>query len=115
MERIRIEDPRLQELAAVLSQWKTAIGERPVMVKELIDTATDRYVPSSRGIDLNESEFMHPDFREALLVVAGDGGYINSRRLGNWLGKNKGKVVGNLRLVPSTMQRGENRWKVEPA
>jgi len=24
-------------------------------------------------------------------------------------------VVGNLRLVPATMQRGENRWKVEPA
>ena len=33
----------------------------------------------------------------------------------NRLGKNKAKVVGNLRLVPATMQRGENRWKVEPA
>jgi hypothetical protein len=115
MERIRIEDPRLQELAAVLGYWKIAIGERPVTVKELIDTVTDRYVPSCRGVDLNESDFMHPNFREALLVVAGDGGYINSRRLGNWLGKNKGKVAGHLRLVPATMQRGENRWKVEPA
>jgi putative DNA primase/helicase len=115
MERIRIEDPRLKELAAVLGYWKSAIGERPVTVKELIDMATDRYVPSSHGVDLNGSDFMHPDFREALLVVGGDGGFINSRRLGNWLSKHKAKVVGNLRLVPATMQRGENRWKVEPA
>jgi hypothetical protein len=34
---------------------------------------------ASPRVDLN------PNFREALLVVAGDGGFINSRRLGNWV------------------------------
>jgi Tfp pilus assembly protein PilP len=46
-------------------------------------------------------------------VVAGEGGTINSRRLGSWLGRNKGKVVAGLLLAPATVQRGENRWQVK--
>jgi putative DNA primase/helicase len=40
MERARAEDPRLQELSAMLHHWNHAIGQHPVTVKELIERAT---------------------------------------------------------------------------
>ena len=33
-------------------------------------------------MDYNPKEFDNPDFREALLAVAGQGGVINGKRLG---------------------------------
>jgi hypothetical protein len=111
MDRARAEDPRMQELGAVLSHWNTVIGQDAVTVKQLIERATESYATVPGGIDTNKREFMNPNFREALLIVAGEGGAINSRRLGNWLGKNKGKVVDKLRLEPATMQSGDNRWQ----
>jgi len=114
MERARAEDPRRQELAAVLTQWNAAI-DKAVTVKALIDRATTRYLPGSGGLDTNAPGFLYAEFRESLLVVAGDGGVINSRRLGTWLGRNKGKMVGELRLMPDTKKDGENRWRVQSA
>lgn len=111
MERSRAEDPRRQELAAVLHQWHNDLGQHPVTVKELIERATTRYNAGST-LDLNPTRFAYPDLREALLVVAGDGGAINSRRLGTWLGRNKGKVVDGVKLAPATMQDGNKRWQV---
>ena len=111
MERSRAEDPRRQELAAVLHQWRNELGQHPVTVKELIDRATTKYNPGP-NLDFNPTGFACPDLREALLVVAGDGGAINSRRLGTWLGRNKGKVVEGLKLAPATMQDGNKRWQV---
>jgi hypothetical protein len=35
-----------------------------------------------------KAEFCCPDSREALLAIAGDGGVINSWRLGKWLAAN---------------------------
>ena len=114
IERVRAEDPRLQALKAVLHHWETAVGWRAVTVQEVIETATD-YLPPVSGIDLNKRQFLYPEFREALLVVGGDGGMINSRRLGTWLGRNKEKVVANLRLVLATVKDGENRWQLQAA
>lgn len=111
MERARADDPRTQELAAVLTRWDTSIGNTPVTVKEVIDKATDRYQPADVP-DMNRAQFLCPEFREALLAVAGDGGIISSRRLGTWLGRNKAKVVNQLRLEMTTPQRGDNRWQV---
>jgi putative DNA primase/helicase len=112
MERARADDPRLQELAAVLTQWNASIGSTAITVKELIDRATTRYNGGPGSFDLNPPGFLYPDLREALLVVAGDGGAINSRRLGTWLGRNKFRLVDGLKLGPATVQDGYKRWKV---
>ena len=42
---------------------------------------------------------MHSEFRDLLLGVAGDKGNISTKRLGVWLRRIEGKVVGGLRLV----------------
>ena len=37
-------------------------------------------------------------FRDALLRIAGDGGAVSSKRLGQWLSKISGRPVGGFRL-----------------
>jgi hypothetical protein len=79
MNELRAADPVLENMGAVLGQWLRVVGEiHPATVKDLIDAAT-----GTGGEDL----------REALLVVAGAGGAINSRRLGNWLGGIKDRRI----------------------
>jgi len=43
-------------------------------------------------------EFAQPEFRDALLRIAGEGGAVSSKRLGKWLSKISGRIVGGLRL-----------------
>jgi putative DNA primase/helicase len=104
MERLRTDDPRLRELRAVLHHWSASIGTADVTVKQVLDKATAQY----------EGAFLQSDFREALLVVAGDRGAINSLRLGKWLGLSKGRVVNGMRIEQRSLLHGEGRWRVAP-
>jgi putative DNA primase/helicase len=95
MELARTNDPRMRDLAAVLHQWQIVIGSADVTVKRAIEQAIDQ-----------------PAFLEALLVVAGDRGVINSMRLGRWLGRCKGRVVQGLRVEQGTLYQGVQQWRV---
>ena len=95
MDSVREGDPRRSELLAVLAQWYSAIGSRPVTSAEIIATA-----------------IVHPEFRDALLAVAGAGGAINTARLGVWLRKVKGRIADGLRIEAATMSGGINRWEL---
>jgi putative DNA primase/helicase len=112
MERSRTEDPRREALAAILAQWGALLGSARVSVKEVIDRATDFERPQSPS-DLNRKSFLHPEFREALLTVAGDSGNINGRRLGKWLSANKGKIVNGLRIVGDGTLEGIARYRLQ--
>jgi len=103
MEDIRASDPRLAETTNVLEQWHTVIGTDEVSTAEVIERATSQF--QSMG-------FTHPEFREALLVVAGAGGAVNSRKLGNWLGAVKGKIVKGHTIQLSGRTGGMTRWKM---
>ena len=94
MEAARNADPRRAAIAAVIAQWRNVIGAESVTVSEIIERATARV----RSTDREPSEYVHPDFREALLTVAGDGGAINGRRLGNWLRAISGRLVDGARI-----------------
>jgi hypothetical protein len=109
MEKIRAADPKLEALTHVVQQWALALGERRVSVKEVIDTAT-----MYRTVDLNGccTEFKNAEFREALLVIAGDGGAINSKRLGKWLAANSNRIVNGKRIVQDGILAGIGQWKL---
>lgn len=77
MEGIRGADPKLEALTTVLEQWREVIGMDRVSVREIIKRATEQ-----RQQFYGRSEFIHPELREALLRVAGEGGAINGGRLG---------------------------------
>jgi putative DNA primase/helicase len=111
MERSRTEDPRREALAAVLAQWSAVLGPARVSVKDVIDKATD-FDCAQGGLDFNRRSFLHPEFREALLTVAGDSGNINGRRLGKWLSRAKGEIVNGLRIVADGTLEGIARYRL---
>jgi hypothetical protein len=108
MEEARAADPKLESLAAA-SQWHAVIGRERVTARDIIDRATAQQTP----LGYARTEYRHPDFREALLVVAGDGGVVNSRRLGKWLSANKNRVVQGVRIVPDDARCGAGTWRLD--
>ena len=107
MEEVRGADPKLEALTTVIEQWHTHLGSRRVSVKEVIDVATDQ-LASFHG----RADFINPEFREALLAVAGDGGAISGKRLGKWLSANQGRIVNTMRITPDGIVSGISRWRL---
>jgi putative DNA primase/helicase len=105
MELLREADPRRRELETAVSHWRDIIGFDKVTVADVIKIATDRP-------DENGAEFLHPEFREALVNAAGMKGAINSRSLGNWLAKNAGKVVDGVRFEQNGLRHKVALWQL---
>ena len=110
MESVRGSDPKLEALTTVLTQWHAVIGDERVTVHQLIDRATEK-----RSQLYDRSEFVHAEFREALLAIAGDGGAINGRRLGRWIGAHQNRIVAGLKLVSAGLSAGRMRWRLVAA
>jgi hypothetical protein len=110
MEAVRSADPKQEALTVVVEQWRTLLGDGRVSVREVIDSATRK----RPGLFNYSDEYVNPDFREALLVVAGDRGSVNSYRLGNWLSANENRIVNGARFVAAGITAGIGRWRLEP-
>ncbi len=108
MDEVRGADPKLDALTMVIEQWHAVLGERRVSAKEVIDSAVEQRSDGPFG----RSAFVHPDFREALLVVAGDGGAVSGRRLGRWLAANQNRIVGGMKIVTDGVLTGIQRWRL---
>ena len=78
MDRLRKADPVLASLTAVLLDVARAFGSEPTTAREAIE-ATDF------GLSWTATEARRKELRDALMAVAGRGGKIDSRVLGNWL------------------------------
>lgn len=103
MQAIRLQDPKRRNLAAVLHEWCAVLGDGDVTAARVVEIAEQR-----DGADL-----LYPDFREALYVVAGERGAINSVKLGNWLRSRRGKTIDRLRFEQAEGGHGGvTRWKV---
>jgi hypothetical protein len=55
---------------------------------------------------------LYPELRDALMVVAGERGGVNSRRLGAWLGRVKGPLVNGKRIISAGLLHGIARWEL---
>jgi hypothetical protein len=112
MEKVRQNDPKLGAVVAVISQWAEVVGyDVRVTTKELIDYAIEK-VNEGYSMPYSKQDFAHPELREALLIVAGDGGSINSRRLGLWLGSNENRLVQGCKIVRDGERGGVGVWKL---
>ncbi|WP_198384965.1 hypothetical protein [Roseomonas sp. KE2513] len=113
IEEARDLDPKLDMLVAVLTQWSKVVGGADVSVRDLIEAATAQRSTSLGAFQHSKPEFLHPDFREALLAVAGDGGAVNSRRLGKWLASHQNRVVQGVRIMRLGLSAGIMQWRLE--
>ena len=110
MEKARATDPKRESLTAIVQQWARVIGVRRVTAKEIIAAANGPV--ADLGYDGRTSPETE-DFREALLGVAGEGSAISGRRLGKWLGSNKGRVVAEMKIVADGSRAGVALWRLE--
>ncbi len=108
MEIVRSANPITTNIAAVMEQWADIVGPTNVTVADVIKQATERGKP----IESDTVEFTHPDFREALLTVAGNGGAINSRRLGKWLGEVADRIINGRRFENVGGRSGVALWRL---
>jgi putative DNA primase/helicase len=99
---LRKSDPVRSNLATVMAQWKAIVGFDRVTVAQVI----------SRAIEMQGGVFVHPELRDALLRVAGQGGELNSRMLGNWLSLHKGRIVAGLRFDQLEPRQGVATWQL---
>jgi putative DNA primase/helicase len=113
MEAAREDDPELGELREVIGLWETAaaLGEG-VTAKALAKKAEQQH-PSKCGEPM---DFACPELRDVLLRVAGERGAISTRRLGQWLQKREGRIVGGRRIKRQRNAGGGlTRWALEIA
>ena len=85
-------------MIAVLEQWKRCLG---VLSSYNIQQIIARAIPDI-------------DFYNALMAVAADkgGSGLSNARVGRWLSKNEGKIVGRLRLNKVSVLHGYGLWQV---
>jgi hypothetical protein len=108
IETVRKTDPVLRNLTTLVEQWAQVLGPDRVTVIDVIKRVTQR----TSAPENEPQEFAHPGFREALLAVAGDSGAINTRRLGNWLSKEAGRIVNGRCFELCGERQGVAVWRL---
>lgn len=97
METAREEDPELAAIRELFEHWREHLKlSSGYTTNAITKTACEKRAGAS--FDYSVQDFIAPEFRDLLLRQAGDGGAVNSRRLGKWLSKIKGRVVGGYRI-----------------
>ena len=81
--------PRLPSLRSLCHAWHDAVGTSERTTGQVKALASEDYMGSRRYADLQQALFE---------VAEGRGGEIDARRLGQWLGRYKGRVVDELKL-----------------
>ena len=114
IEEIREADPRRTHLQALAAAWREVFRSEQVTVAQIIKIAGEHRRPDSYD---GHAEFAHEELREALLAVAGQGGSISGRALGEWLSKNKDRVVDGWRFEHNGTRQNVAVWALadEPA
>ena len=107
---LRKDDPDKNELQDVMTQWWEAFGSDKVTVAEVIHAACAQEPYSGFGT----TNFVRGPFRDALLAVAGAGGAVNGKRLGRWLLRYRGRVIGDFRFELAEQRNQGAVWRLAP-
>lgn len=103
----RENDPKLEALRDVMHAWRAVFGSDKVTVAEVIRRATQHF-QNPYGDRSEASETL----REALLVVAGKNGAINSVSLGKWLGSQQNRRTNDMRFCKHAGADKTARWSL---
>ena len=107
MTYTRDNDPKLEALRDVMHAWREVLGSEQVTVAEVIRRATLHY-HNRYGDHVAPSETL----REALLVVAGKNGAINSVSLGKWLGSQQNRRTNDMQFCKHAGADKTARWSL---
>lgn len=94
------EDPDRQMLGLLLSCWHDQFGDEGLLVREFLSRSTTLRLGSD-------------ELNEVLLDITGDRERVSTRKLGRWIARRTGRVVGGLRFVKTLSKRNSLKWRVE--
>ncbi|MCC0809525.1 hypothetical protein FPV16_25555 [Methylobacterium sp. W2] len=110
MEQTREEDPELAAIRELFGHWQKHLAWTPrFTTNAIIQVACER---EHGGTFAGPGEFRAPEFRDLLLRQAGEGGAINSRKLGKWLTRISGRVVNGQMLEAKSDASNGNRFSL---
>ncbi|MGA7181259.1 MAG: DNA-primase RepB domain-containing protein [Thiobacillaceae bacterium] len=94
-------DPDRETLGRLLAAWDSVFGNRPTMVRDVVAKAS-RTSPSLDVVELHE----------VISDIADERGQINRKRLGRWIARHAGRIVGGLKFDKVPAGRNVDQWKV---
>lgn len=96
----RDEDPELVALAAVRLELRKLLGNDFMTVADIKDAANEREEESSAadGGRYRPPTYHRPELRQVLIDAAGTRGEVDSRRLGYFLKRYKGRIISGMKL-----------------
>lgn len=100
-------DPVRERLAELAEAWEGVFGVDEVTLAEAVKEAT-KDLPLTR----TAADDATARLREAMAVCAGEGGGINTRKLGWFLNKAEGRIEGGRRFVKGEERRAGALWRV---
>jgi putative DNA primase/helicase len=111
METAREEDPELSAIRELFGHWQEHLNLAEGYTTSAITSAACAKAATLAG-DFSQQQFLRAEFRDLLLRQAGDGGAVNSRRLGKWLSRIKGRVVAGHRIEMREDSSHGNRFSL---
>jgi putative DNA primase/helicase len=115
IETTREEDPELILLAAVIVELKKLLGDHRMTAGEIKDAANEREEEHSSNDAgrYRQAPYRRPELRQALIDAAGIRGEIDTRRLGGFLKRYKGRIFNGMKLVTEQdRSRKQQTWGV---
>lgn len=92
-------DPDTEMLGRMLTGWYGAHRSTPMLVRDVVRKAGD--------FDADDTDFV-----DALKDVASERGEINRGRLGWWIKRHQGRIIGGLKFESVQGGRGAVQWRV---
>ena len=110
MEIAREEDTEVIDMREIFTLWGENIGiQTSTTALKIAEKACEQTYGGTEG-------FVIPEFRDALLRIAGERGQVNTRRLAGWIRAREGRIINGLRIKrQETLAHGGGmQWQLIP-
>jgi hypothetical protein len=120
-EQARKDDPKRSAARELIALWKESLGtSETYRVRNIIDAANaTKLIKNQKGETENDQygkpkwEWRNPELQTLLLEQCGQGGKIDSNKLGKWLRSLKRQRHDGYRITPVVIDDAHgNKWKL---
>jgi putative DNA primase/helicase len=113
IDETREEDPELVLLATVMVELHNVLGNNLMTVGDIKDAVNERESASDNYPGYGAPRYRHPELRQVLIDAAGIRGEVDSRKLGGFFKRFKGRIVGGMKLVAEQdRKRCQQTWGI---
>jgi hypothetical protein len=107
------EDPESNTLGSLLQPWHAVFGDREILLRELDDLVdrVETFDPLSTSTDPSDGERALVEARRAVVGHL-PRGTDETQKLGQFLTRHQGHIVGGLKLNRGGLSGGSRRWSV---